>query len=282
MNTTMSRQRPSTIEAPEKSRGDACNAPRHGTEGSSSMQAENKHWRYVVDAETGCWLWQGALNNNGYPLWERSGGNRTAHREFYVLHVGPIPAGYHLHHTCATKHCVNPAHLTPLTPREHNRADAPFAEQEEHARSLRESGLSYVRIADELGCSRTTAYRLVNPAYHELDIRYKQERPEHYRGLRVAYHKRLMEESPNRCVECGAGMNPRGKRGGRCIACRTEQSKQRRETIQRLWSEGRSLPEIAGVLNTTVNSVGQTMVLMRRDGWNLPLRYRMTDGRRVP
>lgn len=246
------------------------------------MQAKTTQWRYTVDEKSGCWLWRGALTDEGYAAFNRSGSERRAHREFYVVHVAAIPIGYQLHHVCGIKHCVNPAHLVPVTIGEHNRVEGNFADQEDHARALRASGLSYVRIAAELGCSRTTAYRLVNPAYKQANVQYKRDRPEHYRELRIAYRKRLAENSPNRCVECGAGMNPRGKAGGICIACRAEHSVKRKQEIQRLWNDGQSLPQIAERLNTTVNSVGVTMTQMRDDGWELPLRYKMTDGRRMP
>lgn len=55
----------------------------------------------------GCWYWTGHLNPDGY----------GPHRRAYRLHVGPIPAGYHLDHLCGVRHCVNPAHLEPVTPR---------------------------------------------------------------------------------------------------------------------------------------------------------------------
>jgi hypothetical protein len=35
--------------------------------------------------------------------------------------VGEIPEGHHLHHTCETPGCCNPAHLEPLSPGDHVR-----------------------------------------------------------------------------------------------------------------------------------------------------------------
>jgi hypothetical protein len=51
-----------------------------------------------------------------------------------------------------------------------------------------------------------------------------------------------------------------------------------RVEIARLWGEGRAVAEIATALHTTTSSVTSLMVLMRRDGWELPLR---SSGRKV-
>jgi hypothetical protein len=78
--------------------------------------------RYLEDAH-GCWIWQRTRNAQGYGrLWDR-GKMRLAHVVWYERHVGPIPAGFVLHHTCGRGHdgCMNPAHLTPVTPAENAR-----------------------------------------------------------------------------------------------------------------------------------------------------------------
>jgi hypothetical protein len=38
-----------------------------------------------------------------------------AHRFAYELLVGPIPEDLELDHLCRVRHCVNPAHLEPVT-----------------------------------------------------------------------------------------------------------------------------------------------------------------------
>lgn len=75
----------------------------------------------VVDVTTGCWIWQGASGTNGRGSTGsgRKGKQVLAYRLYYERHVGPIPEGHHLHHTCENPMCVNPAHLEALTPVEH-------------------------------------------------------------------------------------------------------------------------------------------------------------------
>lgn len=80
--------------------------------------------RYVVEDrsfETSCWVWLGRADHYGYGRLVRGGRYFGAHRVSYIQRVGPIPAGYELHHRCEVKLCVNPAHLVPLTPEEHGK-----------------------------------------------------------------------------------------------------------------------------------------------------------------
>jgi hypothetical protein len=68
-----------------------------------------------VFAPDGCWLWQGALYENGYASFWFDGKTGRAHRFIYELLVGSIPEHLQLDHLCRVRHCVNPAHLEPVT-----------------------------------------------------------------------------------------------------------------------------------------------------------------------
>lgn len=70
---------------------------------------------YIVDNETGCWVWQRARTTDGYGHILRDGKARPAHRCFYERAHGPVPDGMHLDHLCRNRACVNPAHLEPVT-----------------------------------------------------------------------------------------------------------------------------------------------------------------------
>jgi hypothetical protein len=65
-----------------------------------------------------CWIWTGS-HGQRYGQIRIDGRHFQSHRFAYELLVGPIPKGKELHHKCEVKHCVNPAHLQPVTRIEH-------------------------------------------------------------------------------------------------------------------------------------------------------------------
>jgi hypothetical protein len=73
--------------------------------------------RIKVD-DNGCWLWTGQLEATGYVSVCIEYKRQKAHRWFYEQLVSPIPGGLTLDHLCRVRHCVNPAHLEPVTIRE--------------------------------------------------------------------------------------------------------------------------------------------------------------------
>lgn len=66
---------------------------------------------------SGCWLWLGEINRNGYGRVWVSGKRLMAHRHLYERLVGPIPEGLVLDHLCRNRSCCNPAHMDPVTVR---------------------------------------------------------------------------------------------------------------------------------------------------------------------
>lgn len=68
-----------------------------------------------VDPVTGCHLWTGSLNNQGYGQVRIGGKMFLAHRVAYERARGTLPDGLLALHSCDTPACVNEAHLHPGT-----------------------------------------------------------------------------------------------------------------------------------------------------------------------
>lgn len=73
----------------------------------------NRLMKYVEKTDT-CWIWKGFVTGSGYgqvrlpwPSRRKTG----AHRLSYMVHVGSIPPGAVVCHTCDEPLCVRPDHL---------------------------------------------------------------------------------------------------------------------------------------------------------------------------
>jgi len=72
----------------------------------------------------GCWIWQGQVNDRGYPIFKDG---RLVHRQ--VARVNPDEVGIfqgirftrQVHHKCMVKLCVNPFHLSTLSRTRHKK-----------------------------------------------------------------------------------------------------------------------------------------------------------------
>lgn len=88
---------------------------------------EERFWAKVDKSRgpAGCWLWLGSRLPKGYGTLHHQGKRCYAHRIAYTLAIGPIPEGLEIDHVydrgCTYRHCVNPAHLEPVTHKENNR-----------------------------------------------------------------------------------------------------------------------------------------------------------------
>ena len=63
--------------------------------------------KWIPEPTSGCWLWLGGHQTNGYGLCRKT----TAHRVSWLIHRGPIPNGLYVLHRCDVRSCVNPDHL---------------------------------------------------------------------------------------------------------------------------------------------------------------------------
>ena len=74
--------------------------------------------RNMEPGDDGCWLWARSKSRDGYGWASLDDKTHQAHRLIYRLLKGDPPEGMHLDHLCRVRHCVNPDHLEPVTPRE--------------------------------------------------------------------------------------------------------------------------------------------------------------------
>jgi hypothetical protein len=84
-----------------------------------------RFWKKVSpEPNSGCWLWTGAENGNGYGtiargLRDRLGDDRAhavaSHRAAFHHLVRPLRRDEVIDHRCRNTFCCNPAHLEPVT-----------------------------------------------------------------------------------------------------------------------------------------------------------------------
>lgn len=141
------------------------------------------------------------------------------------------------------------------------------------ALELHEAGVSDREIGECLGVAGSTVWKWRHPERRkEMDKRDRENRAD----ARLQWNR---DNAHVPCPICGGPM-ARATRG-RCSVCRANAEHARKSCIQDMWHEGRTLAEIAAALDTTVDSLGVTMVRMRRQGWELPYRYTVRNGRRI-
>jgi len=88
----------------------------------SPESTEKLFWE-KVDKTGSCWLWTGLLSDEGYGRFHVNRVGIPAHVYSYELHVGSVPDGMILRHTCDVRRCIRPDHLVPGTQKQ-NIADA--------------------------------------------------------------------------------------------------------------------------------------------------------------
>ncbi len=74
---------------------------------------QSDFWDEVI--KDGCWDWYGETNKAGYGLYDGA----KAHRVSFQHRHGPPPHGWHVHHQCERRTCVNWDHLTAEHPKRH-------------------------------------------------------------------------------------------------------------------------------------------------------------------
>jgi len=127
--------------------------------------------RSKLNPDNGCIEWMNSRGRGGYGLFELNGKMHMAHKLSYQTHIGPVPDGLFVLHSCDNARCINPDHLHIGTHEDNMREMVErnrSVRGEKHALSklttesvLRivegiKSGMTTIELASEFNICRTT------------------------------------------------------------------------------------------------------------------------------
>lgn len=149
---------------------------------STTDRALDRFFRFVVFDPSGCWLWTGARDKDGYALFKFQGRMRRAQRWVWQFLNGPIPEGLHTDHLCRTHPCVCPDHIEPVTPLENvMRGLGPAAI------NSRKTHCVHGHPFDEENTYRENGRRRCRVCLRERSRKWQQQHPEYGRQYRLAH-----------------------------------------------------------------------------------------------
>lgn len=150
--------------------------PNGGKYGHASSIQEFINARYEPVTESGCWIWTGVLNADGYGVISFGGKRYMAHRKSLELSGVDVPDNLQVNHRCDVACCINPSHLYVGTQKENiadmisrKRADRkgeknPFGHKlsDEEVRVIRSLNMPQRAIARAFGISHSAVGNIIN------------------------------------------------------------------------------------------------------------------------
>lgn len=125
---------------------------------------EQRMAHYTQISPTGCVLWTGRRNTDGYGQLTVKGNTQAVHRFAWEAVNGPVPSGMCVCHRCDTPACVNPDHLFLGTHAEN------MADRNAKGRQVAHKGISHPQA--KLTVADVIAIRAAAGRYRDIGIRY--------------------------------------------------------------------------------------------------------------
>lgn len=136
---------------------------------------KNREITYDIN-DNGCWInTSHSKNDQGYGRYYIKGKHYALHRIMYERHIGKIPEGLCLLHSCDTPSCINPSHLRPGTHKENsqdmvNKGRSKIGTSNYHAKLSKEDVLSirkerkcnYEKLGAKYGIGRQSAWNVLH------------------------------------------------------------------------------------------------------------------------
>lgn len=73
--------------------------------------AERLQALVAFEPNTGCWIFSGRWDKDGYGMFHFNGRTIRAHQAAFAIFQGRLARGREIDHTCTVRACCNPAHL---------------------------------------------------------------------------------------------------------------------------------------------------------------------------
>jgi len=107
----------------------------------------------------------------------------------------------------------------------------------------------------------------------------ERKHQEAYRANERDYVRRLDKRGV--CEDCGGAMGISVFHDGICKRCQTKRKEANYRAVELMWEDGLKFPEIMEAMGWSRGRLAVESDRMRKEGWNLPHRYNVKNGKRL-